>query len=94
MFTRGKKTFTIISMIILLVGLIGVFIVTIIWWSRIQPWFSHGLKEGKTVYKCVLAYWVLSLNGVIVLIFFIFFTLFVSSICDSIIKNSIILSSY
>lgn len=87
----GKKTFTIIAMIVLLVGFIGDLIVPIMWWTRIQPWFSHGLKEGKTVYQCVLACWVLSLIGTILLIVFLILTFFVQSVCDSITGNTIVL---
>lgn len=87
----GKKTFTIIAMIILLVGLIGDFVTTIVWWNRIQPWFSHGKGDGLTVYQCLIACWVLSLIGVIVVAIFLIFTLFVSSICDSITGNSVVL---
>lgn len=88
---NGKKTFTIISMIVLLVGFIGDFVTGIVWWTRIQPWFSHGNNDGKTVYQCILACWVLSLIGLIALIVFIIFTFFVSSLCDSITGNSVIL---
>ena len=87
----GKKTFTIIAMIVLLIGLIGDFISTIIWWNRIQPWFSHGEKDGKSVYQSLLACWVISLIGVILVIVFLVFTLFVGSICDSITGNTVIL---
>ena len=88
---NGKKTFTIISMIVLLVGFIGDFVTGIVWWTRIQSWFSHGNNDGKTVYQCILACWILSLIGLIALIVFIIFTFFVSSICDSITGNSILL---
>ena len=88
---NSKKIFTIISMIVLLVGFIGDFVTGIVWWTRIQPWFSHGYNDSKTVYQCILACWVLSLIGLIALIVFIIFTFFVSSICDSIIGNTIVL---
>lgn len=87
----GKKTFTLIAMIVLLVGLIGDFVTTIVWWSRIQPWFSHGKGDGLTVYQCLVACWVLSLIGLIAVAIFLIFTLFVGSICDSITGNSAVL---
>ena len=87
-----KKTITVIAMIVIGVGLLGDFVASIVWWSRIQPWFSHGLKSGKTVYQCILACWVLSLVGLIAIIIFIIFTFFVSSICDSITGNTLILT--
>lgn len=88
---NGKKIFTIVAMVLLLVGLIGDFIASLIWWNRIQPWFSHAKDEGKTVYQCTLACWVLSLIGVVAVIVFLIFYLFVDSICESITSNNVVL---
>lgn len=48
------------------VCLLAEFIVSIIWWSRIHPWFAHGYKTGKIVYQCLEICWISSL----LLIFF------------------------
>ena len=37
------------------------FLITVIWWSRIHPWFSHGYKPGKTVYQLLEACWISSI---------------------------------
>lgn len=87
-----RKTLTIVSMIVIAVGLLGEFIVAIFWWSKLYPWFSHALSDGKTVYQCLTACWVLSLLGLIAIVIFIIFTFFVPSICDNITGNTMILA--
>lgn len=81
----------ILAFSIFLIGFCGDFITTIIWWNRIQPWFSHGIDEGKTVYQCIISCWILSLIGTIIMIFlFVIFLLF-KSIYECIITKKIIL---
>lgn len=31
-------------------NLLIVFIIAIVWWTRIHPMFAHGYKTGKTVF--------------------------------------------
>lgn len=89
MFSGCKKIFVLVAMSALLAGFVGDFIVTITWWSRIQPWFGHGEGTGKTVYQCVFACWILSLIGMILTAFFLLSTLCIKSICSSITGNKI-----
>lgn len=92
MFSGCKKIIVLVAMAALLAGFIGDFITTITWWSRIQPWFSHGNDTGKTVYQCILACWILSLIGAILTAFFLLSTLCIKSICSSITGNKIVLA--
>ena len=66
---RKDKSKITIELILLLIGFIGVFIPTVIWWSRIHPWFGHGKKNGKSVYQCLFACWILALIGAAVTTF-------------------------
>ena len=91
MFSGCKKILTLAAMATLLAGFIGAFITTITWWSRIHPWFSHGDHEGKTVYQCLTACWVLSIVGAVATAFFLLATLCIKSICDNITGNKIVL---
>lgn len=92
MFSGCKKIVVLVAMAALLAGFIGDFITTITWWSRIQPWFSHGEKTGKTVYQCILACWILSLIGAILTAFFLLATLCIKSVCGSITGNKVVLA--
>lgn len=91
MFSGCKKILTLAAMATLLAGFIGAFITTITWWSRIHPWFSHGDHDGKTVYQCLTACWVLSIVGAVATAFFLLATLCIKSICDNITGNKIAL---
>lgn len=92
MFSGCKKIFVLVAMAALLAGFIGDFITTITWWSRIQPWFKHGDGDGKTVYQCILACWILSLIGAIATAFFLLSTLCLKSICGGITGNKVALA--
>lgn len=91
MFSGCKKIFTLAAMCVILAGFIGCFITTITWWNRIQPYFAHGYDEGKTVYQCILACWVLSMIGMVILAILVIFTLCIHSMCEKITGNTIIL---
>ena len=92
MFSGCKKIFALIALAALLAGFIGDFITTITWWSRIQPWFGHGYEDGKKVYQCIFACWILSLVGAILTAFFLLATLCIKSVCGSITGNKIALA--
>lgn len=92
LFSGCKKIVVLVAMSALLAGFVGDFITTITWWSRIQPWFSHGNGDGKTVYQCILACWILSLIGLIATAFFLIATLCLSSLCGSITGNKVALA--
>ena len=91
LFSGCKKIIVLVAMSVLLAGFIGDFIITITWWSRIQPWFGHGEGTGKTVYQCILACWILSLIGAILTAFFLISTLCLKSVCGGITGNKIAL---
>lgn len=44
--------------IIVLTCLFAIFMISIVWWSRIHPWFLHGYKTGKTVYLTLEICWI------------------------------------
>lgn len=44
-----------------IINFIAIFITTVIWWSRIRPWFLHGYKTGKIVYISLEISWISSL---------------------------------
>lgn len=67
--SRMKKNRNTIQITILLIGFLGCFICTIIWWIRIRPWFSHGEKDGKAVYQSVFTCWILAIIGTVVAAF-------------------------
>ena len=48
------------------------FIISLVWWSKIHPWFTHGYKRGKNVYFSLYICWVSTLC---VLVFLLIFTL-------------------
>lgn len=60
---RKDKNRITIELILLLIGYVGIFITTVIWWSRLYPWFGHGKKDGKSVYQSLYACWILALIG-------------------------------
>lgn len=86
------KNLFLIALSTLLIGFCGDFISAIIWWNRLHPWFSHGIDEGKTVYKCLILCWILSLVGIIFNAFLLSVFLFTNSIFDFILKKKIILA--
>lgn len=81
---KNKKT---LQLILLLIGFIGAFITTIIWWSRIHPWFSHGKSNGKSVYQGLLACWILSLIGAAFTAFLLISNLCLENICNDILSK-------
>lgn len=70
LFSQRLRPVTIVSLIILGVGLIGQLITTAVWWSRIHPWFSYGRGIYRIVYNNVIACWILSLIAFILLAFY------------------------
>ena len=56
-----------------LLSLIALFIVTVVWWSRIHPWFAHGYKSGKIVYISLEVSWI---NSLIIIIYSVIFMIF------------------
>ena len=44
-----------------LTSFIAVFITTVVWWSRIHPYFQHGYKTGKIVYISLEISWISTL---------------------------------
>ena len=62
-----KTTLKLILIILLMVGLIGEFITTLIWWTKIKPWYSHGKGSVKSLYNLVYATWVVSLIIIIIM---------------------------
>lgn len=80
-----------IAMIVIFVGLLADFIVTIVWWDRISIKYGiHAIKEGKLVWNSVVAAWVFSLVGAIFIGLFAVFALFDLPVCDSVTSNSMI----
>lgn len=68
-----------------LICILTEFIISIVWWTRIHPWFAHGYGSGKRVYQCLEACWISSL----LLMFFMIFGLIISGIqeiCNIIVK--------
>lgn len=63
-----KTTLKLILIIVLIVGLVGEFITTLIWWTKIKPWYLHGKGTVKTLYHSVYATWVISLIVIILLV--------------------------
>lgn len=84
---KDKQNRNTITIVLFLVGYIGVFIPTIIWWSRIHPWFSHGEKDGKAVYQCLFACWILSLAGIALSAFLLISNLFLELVCSRIVDR-------
>lgn len=78
-FTGYRKTLTLISMIVILVGLIGSLVISLVWWTRINPWFSHGLNTSYTVYQLTLACWILAIIGIIFVVVLIILSLIATS---------------
>lgn len=70
LFSQRLRPVTIVSLVILGVGLIGQLITTAVWWSRIHPWFSYGRGIYRIVYNNVCACWILSLIAFILLAFY------------------------
>ena len=52
---------TFLDVLFTLINIFPFFIITIVWWSRIHPWFMHGYKKGKTVYISLKISWIVSL---------------------------------
>lgn len=67
-----KRTLKIILIASFSIGLLGEFITTLIWWTNIKPWYSHGKDNLKNMYTAIYITWVSSL------IIFIIFMLDVS----------------
>lgn len=88
---KVKKLLTLFTIFFFLVGFVGDFITTIIWWNRIHPWFSYGIDEGKTVYKCTFSCWILSLIGIILILFLLITFLFFKSLFNFIVETKITL---
>lgn len=40
------------------ISLPPVFIISIVWWSRLHPWFSHGVRSGLIVYQALECSWI------------------------------------
>ena len=70
---ENSKILFYLSLILIVTGLAINFIITIIWWSRIQPWLLHSKYSGKFVCLSTLICWFLSLIGFIFTMFIIFF---------------------
>ncbi|KAK8847270.1 hypothetical protein M9Y10_019856 [Tritrichomonas musculus] len=85
-----KKMIVLVSLIMIGAGILADFIVTIVWWSRLHPWFSHAAKSGKTVYSALIAAWVFCLISIIVLALLAVFKFFVQSIYEKIGENRLI----
>lgn len=84
---RKDKNKITIELVLLLIGFIGVFIPTVIWWSRIYPWFGHGEKNGKSVYQCLYACWILALFGSAVTAFLLISNLCIENVCQTILNK-------
>lgn len=67
LFNQKQRPVAIVSLIVLAVGLIGSFITTIVWWTRIDPWFGKGRGIYRIVYNNVTACWILTLIALVVL---------------------------
>lgn len=67
--TKANHIIFIIGIVFQFIGLLGALIVTIIWWTRIHPWFSHGKKDGKKIYQCLIASLVFSVIGAAISLF-------------------------
>lgn len=67
--SKANHIIFIIGVVFNFVGLLGELIISIIWWTRIHPWFSHGEKDGKKVYQCLLACFIFSLVGTAIALF-------------------------
>ena len=59
------KLLVYLSMILIALGLISDFIITIVWWLRIHPWMAHAKQSGKLVYISTFMCWIISLIGFI-----------------------------
>lgn len=67
--SKASHIIFIIGIVIQFIGLLGAFIISIIWFTRIHPWFSHGEKDGKKVYQCLIASFVFTIIGTVISLF-------------------------
>lgn len=89
-FGSEKKMIVKISLIMICAGILADFIVSIVWWTRLHPWYSHAIRTGKTVYSSLIASWVFCLVAIIVLALIAIFKFFVQSIYEKIGENRLI----
>ncbi|KAK8871780.1 hypothetical protein M9Y10_007521 [Tritrichomonas musculus] len=59
--TYGLYLFILIFAMFTVLSIIVVFITSVVWWSRIHPYFSYGYKTGKTVYISLETSWISTL---------------------------------
>lgn len=85
-----KKMIVMVSLIMIAAGVLADFIVDIVWWSRLHPWFAHAEKTGKTTYGSLTAGWVFCLVAIIVLALIAIFKFFVQSLYEKIGENRLI----
>lgn len=52
------------------------FIISVIWWYRLHPWFAHGYILGKIVYYALKCCWVSSIFAFAVSLIYIFYNNF------------------
>ena len=89
-FGSEKKILVIVSLIMIAAGVFADFIVDIVWWSRLHPWFAHAEKTGKTTYGSLTAAWVFCLVNIIILALIAIFKFFVQSVYEKIGENRLI----
>ncbi|KAK8888183.1 hypothetical protein M9Y10_039247 [Tritrichomonas musculus] len=52
------KWFYLIFLPVSLLGMFIDFIISLVWWLRIHPWFAHGYKTGKIIYQSLEVCWI------------------------------------
>lgn len=83
-FTGGKKLLALISLILIGAGLFADFITNVVWFSRIDPWFMHGLGSCHGTYQSTAVCWFFSLVGLILIALLIIFYFFMKPLFEKI----------
>lgn len=83
-FTSGKKLLALISLILIGAGLFADFITNVVWFSRIDPWFMHGLGSCPGTYQSTAVCWFFSLVGLILIALLIIFYFFMKPLFEKI----------
>lgn len=83
-FTGGKKLLALISLILIGAGLFADFITNVVWFSRIDPWFMHGLGSCPGTYQSTAVCWFFSLVGLILIALLIIFYFFMKPLFEKI----------
>ena len=80
LFNGEKKKLAAASIAFLFAGLLADFITTIIWWTRIHPWYGYSKGTSRTTENATISCWIFSLIGLIVLIAYILIGLLVKQL--------------